>query len=1540
METTKKPLLGRIISLLLAACIAVGFVPLIDYSVFAAEPTATIGVLESGIPRSGSGWKWDGSTLELYGAKLSTASSSTNEAQITYNGTQPLTINTIGYNYAEGNHPLIKSSTAAVTINGSGIIESDTRARLFDCKNITINGGYIKAVQALIPNSVSQFEFNGGYLDTGIIAAIQITQTGGVVNCQKVSASEYTIEHGVLDTDVTANGYFYVNGGIVKAFLTDAGTTFEQAAGDSILMYAGSDYGIATVDSDMTNQGTILIDHTVIENDTETTVSTDMNLYCKEVSDAGAINAGDDTSGVVYKNTSFFAINSNATLSGSMYIMGSIYDAYGSVASGATVYCNSLDTESALTLDNGATMYCGSMDILGGTINDSVYCRGSANIKHSEIGATGSVYTSGSCGIDNTTDDGDNTTINGSLTAYDGSVRFYKDTNPINGRITAYSKTSDAAYFDKSASFGDNAQLALYAPDGKAVSLDFDVSPLAFDTAVYNSRRTMYSAQKLGDEYMATVSVDNYHCGKAVYIGNDMGFRLDPTMKSSGTSIYIGKDGRIDTYGYKEMHAVPVDGESVKLYYDCTENIDLDDVNVTITKDGNNCTDNFVVTPSHYYKFSDGSEMGRSLCIEIKNEAAVEKGDYDVSVEYGGATQTDAFRATGFELMLDFTLSEISSSKWNYGGKFEGFENNCIGSGWEWRAADDSTDTENTLILNGLNFETENYLAIKVPANTTIILKGENKLHSKSSAIVGYGDITIIGEEDSKLTAVSDELGFHDNIQSVKEYNAVIISHTAGSPYYGNVTVKNAKLDLWGKKGADVAGSGASNATSAHCFGIRGNSVTIDNSELKITTGAVSPSPLADHPLKSICISADEKIILKGKTSLELKSAGNLAISHPTDESKTKIKSIQLETLNGSTTTLDEFNNSLKNNSHFYNGAISSNADSVVNISTKPIVLTDVAKTADIIDPAQGVYMVDLSQFFEGGTGDYIFEFNDIIPPWITLDGKIVTINPPEGTSFLGQTIPMQVKDNDLNLRSTPLEFEFTVGRVKAEVMLTIDYDDTLGTVTPATCKVQAGDNVGIRAEANGNAYISSVKVDGAKIDLNRLSSVNKNKNGRIISGEYTIEDISYGYTIEVEFKELPTFRVKVSDSENGFVTVATAPIDGKPDYTYYEGADVGLSAVAANGYRIKSAKLNGNEVALTNDSYTIENITANCDFAVEFEALPTYAVTVTCGEHGSYTTDYTGSLSAVREGTVIKFNVTPDNGYRLAKVEVDGTAISASNSFSVTITKATEIALTFSKKSSGGGGGGGTSNKPDANEPVREPYVEASSSIKGWTDIAEYITSNAAALRGKEAAIVLNGNANVPENVLKAAKAAKCTLRLKTDGLASIAIDPAESTASFNAAVSVSESYSDIMLDEGAVPAFTMTTGTRTAYAFKTARITALLGSTFSGKSATLMKYEGGRYIGVTTAAINADGTVTFDFAGISGGSYYIAVGARNYLENDVNGDNKVDVLDASLVLKQVFGVLTEEEREGLNFNRVIPANGKLSIADAQRILKQSFGV
>ena len=1531
MERTEKTPLSRIISLLLAICIAAGFVPLIDYSAFAADNETTIGVLEVNRARKGSGWSWDGQmTLKLFGTELKSKDDDT--PKITFSDTtRPYKIEVTGYNRAVGNS-LLAEGGHQLSFTGGGILDCNSAGALFDCERVVIEDPIIKAPDAAFykdTDKATALDYNNGYLEIGTLNVSTIFMTNGVINCDTLRLAKEFVQY----SSVFYTKNFDVFGDNSNKVIDCQDSAIFKA--DTIIPTSG--YAISQSGTSIVMVGESNTAPIVGSNNTAVNVN-GLNVYCSMVANdtVKEVYSG-DLAGVYYAADSV-KVGDDVTFSGAVYFADTaLVDTFKNftVAEGATVAGGgtlSIECNKATIGESSTVCFGLGMVLKNVTVNGGVYgCLNAGsgdrmNIQNSTIGAEGSVYTLSNDSIFW------NSTIGGSVTVYGtvGTPIRLNDTD-VNGKIYLYNSNSTKDLVEiSSLTFGESAELAGYTSAGQ-IFKDTDKSKV-FDMAL--GSRAFYTAADLGGEFTATVSGYSDNCGKVIYIGNEYEKRLDTAF---GYSPWI-YDGHFRTYKSMLLSCDPAGDKKAFLAYNSTCDIDnLNDVKVTITKGAEDCTDCFDIKLSHYYYTDDDGDnvpdktIARSLGVEISAKKNLTAGDeYKVTVEYNGKKQTETIEVTGVEIALNFTGEWYTAPPtWTYDGVlFTDTNTDYEANTWAWYANGNTQlgYPAKTLVLNGIDLASSRYNAIIVPNGTTIILKGDNRLYSSASAILcmngsdanGNGSLTIKGEKGSSLTAISSELA--PSSTNVSEHDAVIMIN--GYTYENQtLLIKDATLNLTAKKTAEV---GSSNSGRTNCYGISSDNVIIENSNITAYAG-----PAGQDGLKSAAIRARDNIIIRGNTTLSLDSeqyalyAGN------------SIKSIELSRLQGADVTLEGFNSSLKNNGSVYNG--NSISGDWVYLMTKPIEQLDDAKTADVLDPDDGEQTLSLSKFFSGGTNSYVFALADgvTLPSWVALaqDGTL-TFNAPN-IKYAGGRYKLTVADSDPDLRSDPLEFTLVVGKIGRTVKLTVEYDSTLGTVEPETCKVLAGEDAYIEADAKDGAYIESVTLDGKPM---KPEEAEKNALGRITGGLYIIENIDSDHTVSVLFKEIPTYKVSVTKNDGGTVKVETEP---RADYTYTEGTEVVISAVAADGYRIKSVTLDGAAVKLTDGKYTIKSITANCTFAVEFEEIPTYEVKISCGEHGTYTTDYTGALTAVREGTVIKFTTTPDSGYALKKATVNGDRVKASASgFSVTITGPTEIEITFGKSSSGGGGG--SSNRPsadtDTDVSARQPYIKASSSVKGWTDIAAYIRDNAAALRGKETAIVLNGNSTVPEDVLKAAKAAKCTLRFITDDLGSLAVDPAESTAGFNAMVSVSGSSSNITLGAGAVPAFAMTTGSRTAYAFSSVRITAALGGGFGGKTATLVKYEGGRYIGVAAAAADANGAVTFDFADISGGTYYIALGSRNYVENDVNGDNRVDIKDASLVLKQAFGVLAEKEQEGLLFDNVIPADGKLSIADAQRILKSCF--
>ena len=97
--------------------------------------------------------------------------------------------------------------------------------------------------------------------------------------------------------------------------------------------------------------------------------------------------------------------------------------------------------------------------------------------------------------------------------------------------------------------------------------------------------------------------------------------------------------------------------------------------------------------------------------------------------------------------------------------------------------------------------------------------------------------------------------------------------------------------------------------------------------------------------------------------------------------------------------------------------------------------------------------------------------------------------------------------------------------------------------------------------------------------------------------------------------------------------------------------------------------KINGSDVTLsvTNNQYTVSNITKDTTIEVEFEAIPptTYALTIKATGNGY--TQYNGNIIrdattpfTVNEGTDATITFTPDNGYRIKNVMVNGAIVAS----------------------------------------------------------------------------------------------------------------------------------------------------------------------------------------------------------------------------------------------------------------------------------------
>lgn len=133
--------------------------------------------------------------------------------------------------------------------------------------------------------------------------------------------------------------------------------------------------------------------------------------------------------------------------------------------------------------------------------------------------------------------------------------------------------------------------------------------------------------------------------------------------------------------------------------------------------------------------------------------------------------------------------------------------------------------------------------------------------------------------------------------------------------------------------------------------------------------------------------------------------------------------------------------------------------------------------------------------------------------------------------------------------------------------------------------------------------------------------------------------------------------NITVNDADGGTVT------EGK---TVNAGENMTIKATPKEGWRFVEWKENDKSVN-NNQEFTLENITGDRNLVAVFEkeAPKTYTVTASVSSIGGIITP-TGA-SPVPTGSWIGYAITPDRGYRVRMVYVDGAAIGAATSYNFT---------------------------------------------------------------------------------------------------------------------------------------------------------------------------------------------------------------------------------------------------------------------------------
>ena len=124
------------------------------------------------------------------------------------------------------------------------------------------------------------------------------------------------------------------------------------------------------------------------------------------------------------------------------------------------------------------------------------------------------------------------------------------------------------------------------------------------------------------------------------------------------------------------------------------------------------------------------------------------------------------------------------------------------------------------------------------------------------------------------------------------------------------------------------------------------------------------------------------------------------------------------------------------------------------------------------------------------------------------------------------------------------------------------------------------------------------------------------------------------------------------------------------------KGYDQTFTITPDTGYYISDVTVDGSSVGAV-PSYTFNNVQSNHNIAATFSRI-TYTITPSAGTGGTISPS---SPQTVNHGDDITFNITPDTGWEIADVLVDGSSVGAVNTYTFnTVTTDHNINVSFVK--------------------------------------------------------------------------------------------------------------------------------------------------------------------------------------------------------------------------------------------------------------------
>ena len=351
---------------------------------------------------------------------------------------------------------------------------------------------------------------------------------------------------------------------------------------------------------------------------------------------------------------------------------------------------------------------------------------------------------------------------------------------------------------------------------------------------------------------------------------------------------------------------------------------------------------------------------------------------------------------------------------------------------------------------------------------------------------------------------------------------------------------------------------------------------------------------------------------------------------------------------------------------------------------------------------------------------------------------------------------------------------------------------------------------------------------------------------------------------------------------------------------------------------------MDGKEVALTDGKYTF-TVTADCTFAAEFEKIPanSFTVTVNSGANGTVTP----GTKSYESGTEVTLTVTPDTGYKVKSVTMDGKEVTLTDGkYTFAVTADCTFAAEFEKKYSGGGSSGGSYTRPSTTETT-EKFPSLNGAELSWTNIAEAISKLP---ENSSVKISLNGETTVPAEVIRAIMERKLHAEFIVDSARSWIVNGESLNAAVSADLSWLPGNADKSALRGATGADLKITGTGIPADLKLS-----FRREFAGQFANVYKLVDNKLVFQGCSRVGADGSAIITGAETAG-EYIVMVCKYSDVPGDSDNNGVLNALDAAAILKEIVGICDSENPLMCDYN----GDGRVNALDAAAILKSIVGI